>query len=89
MRSMGRLVCLLVFALVLIFNVSAQAVPITGTLNFMGELQIDATHFDWLPLGVGTGTFIIGSSSTGTFTGLGGTQGGAKDLDSASQPVGR
>jgi hypothetical protein len=88
MRPNVRFVCLLVFGLVLIFNVSAQALPITGTLNITGEVQIDATHFDWLPLGGGTGTFFPGSSSTGTFTGLGGTQGVAKDLDSALQPVG-
>ena len=88
MRSNKRLFFLLVFGLVLILSVSAQAVPITGTLNIMGEVQIDATHFDWLPLGGGDGSFNIGSSSTGSFTGLGGTLGSAIDLDSALQPVG-
>lgn len=92
MRSTKRLFFLIAFGLVLILSVSAQAAP-TGILNITGEVQIDATHFEWLPLGppppqVGTGTFIVGSSSTGTFAGLGGSQGVAKDLDSATQPVG-
>jgi hypothetical protein len=60
-------------------------VPV-GTLNIMGEVRIDSTHFDWLPLGVGN--FLTDSSSTGTFAGLGGTTGLAIDLDLVFQPVG-
>jgi hypothetical protein len=85
MKSKGRLVGLLVLGLVFFLNVSAQALPV-GTLNIMGEVRIDSTHFDWLPLGVGN--FLIGSSSTGTFAGFGGTAGLAIDLDLALQPVG-
>jgi hypothetical protein len=85
MKSKGKLVGLLALGLVLFLSLSAQAVPV-GTLNLMGEVRIDSTHFDWLPLGVGN--FLTGSSSTGTFAGLGGTAGLAIDLDIALQPVG-
>ena len=90
MRPNLRLICLLVFGLVLIFNVSAQAVPIFGTYNITGEVQLDTYHFDWLSLGGGGGYFLSGFSSTGTFYALlAGFPGFAKDLDLALlQPVG-
>jgi hypothetical protein len=87
MRSTKRLFFLLAFGLVLILSVSAQAAP-TGILNITGEVYLDKTHFDWLPLGTGSGTFLIGSSSTDDFSPLGGTTGAAKDLDFTVQPVG-
>jgi hypothetical protein len=87
MKPKGGLVALLVFGLMFFISVSAQALPI-GTLNITGEVRIDATHFDWLPGGGGDGVFLNGFSSTGTFAGLEGTTGLAKDLDLTITPVG-
>jgi len=85
MKSKVILAGLLVLGLVFFLSVSAQAIPV-GTLNIMGEVRIDETHFDWLD--VGSMNFIVGSTSTGTFAGLGFTTGAAIDLDLALFPVG-
>jgi hypothetical protein len=76
-----RFFSVLFFGLVFFISVSAQAVPVTGTLNLTGEVNIDATHFDWFPLAGGSGTFTIGFTSTGDFIALGGSSGVALDLD--------
>ncbi|MCX5889644.1 MAG: hypothetical protein NTY36_09355 [Deltaproteobacteria bacterium] len=76
-----RFISVLFFGLVFFMSVSAQAVPVTGTLNLTGDVQIDATHFNWFPVAVGTGTFTVGSTSTGNFIALRGSSGVVLDLN--------
>lgn len=88
MRCKGILAVLLLVGLGFLMSVPARA-TLTGTLNLMGEVRLDATHFDWLPVGGGAGFIINGFSSTGSFTAIPGFAFGiAKDLDLALTPVG-
>lgn len=88
MRCKAILAVLLLVGLGFLMSVPARA-TLTGTLNIMGEVHLDATHLDWLPLGGGAGFIINGFSSTGSFTAIPGfALGHALDLDLAVTPVG-
>ncbi len=63
--------------------------PFVGSFGIgQTSLALSLTGIDFLPSGPPTGTVVVGPFSSGSFAGLGGTQGTAKDLLFASQPVG-
>jgi hypothetical protein len=63
--------------------------PLVGSFGIgQTSLALSSTGIDFLPLGPPNGTVVVGQFNSGTFVGLGGTQGTAKDLVFASQPVG-
>jgi hypothetical protein len=67
----------------------AGATPISGQLNISGDVVVTLSAIDFAPpVGGGTGQFVIGTTSTGDFSFPFMTQGTAKDLSSAAQPVG-
>ena len=53
-----------------LFALPASAAPITGILNITGAASVTATEIDWIPLGTGTGEFVIVFPGTGYFTGI-------------------
>jgi len=64
----------------------AAGTPITGVLNVSGSVTVTGTVIDWWPLAGGSGDVTVGSSSTGSFAGIGGT-GTMLDLDSTVSPT--
>lgn len=68
-----------------ILPATAQAVPITGTLDIVGRVRVTATTIDWLPLSALPGDALI-LGATEYFTGLEGTT--ANELDLVGLPVG-
>jgi hypothetical protein len=69
-----------------ILPATAQAIPITGTLDLVGRVRVTATTIDWLPLTpplVGD-ALILGA--TDYFSGLEGTT--ANELDLVGLPIG-
>jgi hypothetical protein len=77
----------------LTMSVSSQAAQVSGNLDIFGRLVISTVGPDqvikWLlPLGGGTGAFMVSSTSTGAFAPLAGTGGTAINLDTATDPVG-
>jgi len=63
--------------------------PLVGSFGIgQTSLALTSTGIDFLPLGPPTGTAVVGPFGSGSFVALGGTQGTAKDLLFASQPVG-
>lgn len=82
-----KALCLSV-CLLAVLAVPSHATPITGVLDISGSVAVGATTIDWLPVGTGTGGFMIEPASSGFWSALAGTTGTAKDLDVSVQPVG-
>ena len=71
--------------------VPAQAAPITGVLDFAGEVTVTPTDIIWEPPSgtyAGYGEATIQGSSTGTFAGLGGVTVHEMNLNAAAFPLG-
>ena len=71
---------------------TASAAALTGQINIAndadGGVRVYADRIDWfLPLGGGTGAIVVGGSNTGSFSGMAGATGDAKDLLFSAQPV--
>jgi PEP-CTERM motif-containing protein len=68
-----------------ILPATAQAVPITGTLDLVGSVRVTATTIDWHPVG-GTTGFALITGGSDYFAPLVGSV--ATELDLAGVPVG-
>jgi hypothetical protein len=63
------ILCSSAFALGVVAS-TASAAPITGVLNITGAANVTADAIDWIPLGGGTGEFVIVFPSSGYFAGI-------------------
>ena len=68
-----------------ILPATAQAVPITGTLDLVGRVRVTATTIEWLPLNALAGDALI-LGATDYFAGLLGTT--TNELDLVGLPIG-
>ena len=68
-----------------ILPATAQAVPITGTLDLVGRVRVTATTIEWLPLNALPGDALI-LGATDYFDGLQGTT--TNELDLVGLPIG-
>jgi len=76
-------------AVIGVLSTVASAAIISGELNNAGDVQVTATDINFLPLGVGTGTFTVTpGTQTGSFIPLASTTGTILDLNQAAQPTG-
>lgn len=74
------------------FAAPASAAPITGVLNITGAATVTADTIDWIPIGGGTGEFVIVASSSEYFAGIdlpvNDNTGDSLDLPAGAFPVG-
>jgi hypothetical protein len=72
-----------------LLTLPAGATIITGELNIIGGVRVDADEIDFLPLNGGTGAIIADPfTQEGYFTAVAGQPGTIKDLNVTTQPVG-
>jgi hypothetical protein len=78
-----------IWGVLIVSAASLHATPIVGRLSIRGTVTLAATTIDFLPVGTGTGAFLIDpSTQSGSFLPFPGGAGAVKDLSSVAQPVG-
>lgn len=80
---------LLLVGALTVSSMPAAATIITGELNIIGGVRVDADDIDFLPLGGGTGVFLADPfTQEGSFVPYAGTTGVVKDLNPGNSAVG-